>query len=161
MTARVTLLAGADQAVEQAITVPPFDRATLDVSAAITAPFVSAMVEIDGGGGLVEQRRQSPAGTSAASSDRTVHDRDVRRVVRGRGLHGWRQRRAARADQPLRRGGDRRHRVRHPRRDRGSRRSCRDVRIAPRSVEVIDLAEIAAQDEAEVAVNVATPRSAS
>ena len=67
MQARVTLLAGPGQAVEQPVTV----AAVLAVrpstpSASVAAPFVGAMVEIDGGGGLVEQRATQPAGTSVA-----------------------------------------------------------------------------------------------
>ena len=153
MTARVTLLAGADQATEQAITVPPFDRATLDVSAAITAPFVSAMVEIDGGGGLVEQVAESPAGTSAASSiapcttetssewfvaEGFTAGGSVEQLVLTNPYDevaivdiGFATRAGSRQPAPL-----------------------QGRPIAPRSVEVIDLAEIAAQDEAEVAVNV-------
>lgn len=153
MTARVTLLAGPDQAVEQAITVPPFDRTTIDVAAAITAPFVATMVEIDGGGGLVEQRAQSPAGTSAATSiapcttDTSTEWYGAEGFTTGGSTEqlvltnpydetaivdiGFATRAGSRQPQQL-----------------------SGFPIAPRSVEVVDLAEIAARDEAEVAVNV-------
>lgn len=153
MTARVTLLAGADQAVEQAITVPPFDRTTVDVSAAITAPFVSAMIEVDGGGGLVEQRAQSPAGSSAAVSIAPCTTDTSAEWFVAEGFTA---------------GGSIEQLVLTNPYDEvaivdigfateaGSRQPAelRGRPIAPRSVEVIDLAEIAAQDEAEVAVNV-------
>jgi Family of unknown function (DUF5719) len=67
LDARVTLFAGPGQAVEQAVTVPPHRRSAIDVDAALTADFVSAMVEIDGGGGLVEQAAVHPEGTSVAA----------------------------------------------------------------------------------------------
>jgi Family of unknown function (DUF5719) len=67
LDARVTLLAGPGEAVEQAVTVPPHRRTVVDVDAALTADFVSAMVEIDGGGGLVEQTAVHPEGTSVAA----------------------------------------------------------------------------------------------
>jgi hypothetical protein len=153
MTARVTLFAGADQSVEQSITVPAFDRATLDVGAALTAPFVSAMVEIDGGGGLVEQRAEAPAGDTAAESVApcTTDTSSQWFVAEGFTAGGSVEQlvltnpydevaivdigfaTAAGSRQPA---------------------QLQGRPIAPRSVEVIDLAEIAARDEAEVAVNV-------
>ena len=45
---------------------PPYQRSTVDPSASVTTPYAGAMVEIDGGGGLVEQRATQPAGTSVA-----------------------------------------------------------------------------------------------
>ena len=75
MTARVTLFAGPDQAVEQVVTVAAVRDATVD-AAAITAPYVSAMVEIDGGGGVVEQRAQRPVrGLESASPSRRAPPR--------------------------------------------------------------------------------------
>jgi hypothetical protein len=153
MTARVTLFAGTDQAVEQSITIPPFDRATIDVATVITAPFVSAMVEIDGGGGVVEQRAESPAGTSAAESVAPCTTETSAEWFTAEGFTA---------------GGSTEQLVLTNPYDEvaiadigfatqaGSRQPAQlqGRPIAPRSVEVIDLAEIAARDEAEVAVNV-------
>ena len=86
--------------------------ATIDPSASVVAPFVGAMVEIDGGGGLVEQRATQAAGTSVAPC--TTQPSSEWYLAEGftaDELH-----RAARADQPLRPVGDRRHRLRHRRR---------------------------------------------
>ena len=78
MTARVTLIAGPDQAVEQDVTVAPYETLAVD-AAAVSAPYVSAMVEIDGGGGVVEQRAQRPAGDSVGVSVAPCTTADVRR----------------------------------------------------------------------------------
>jgi hypothetical protein len=67
LDATVTLLAGPGEAVERAVTVPPRGREVVDVDAAVTADFVGAMVEIQGGGGLVEQRALHPEGMSVAA----------------------------------------------------------------------------------------------
>ena len=66
--ARVTLL-GSDQAapVSQDITVPARDTFTLSVSDALKATFVSAIVELDGGDAMVEQRAIYPAGDAVSS----------------------------------------------------------------------------------------------
>jgi Family of unknown function (DUF5719) len=66
MSATVSLLGGEGQEVVQELTVEPRARAVVDVDAALTAPFVSAVVEIDGGGGVVEQRAIDPAGEAVA-----------------------------------------------------------------------------------------------
>ena len=84
LDARVTLLAGPGEAVEQAVTVPPHRRTVVDVDAALTADFVSAMVEIDGGGGLVEQTAVHPEGTSVAACANAAGTV----VVPRRGVHG-------------------------------------------------------------------------
>ena len=112
MQARVTLLAGPGQAVELPMTVEPYSRATVDPSASVAAPFVGAMVEIDRGGGLVEQW----ATQTCRHVRRPVHDPTVVGVVPRRGLHGGELQRAAGPRQPLRPVGHRRHRLRHRRR---------------------------------------------
>ena len=100
--------------VEQALTVPPYERSRRRRRrASVTTPYAGAMVEIDGGGGLVEQRADR---TRPATSVAPCATSDVVDVVPRRGLHGREQQRAARADQPVRRVGDRRHRLRHRRR---------------------------------------------
>ncbi|MCU1392368.1 MAG: hypothetical protein JWM34_796 [Ilumatobacteraceae bacterium] len=53
--------------VVQQITAPPRDKLTLDAEKAMTAQFVSATVELEGGEGIVEQRAVDPAGAAVAS----------------------------------------------------------------------------------------------
>ena len=55
-------------AVDQPITVEPRSTATVDLDALQpTGTFVSALVEIDGGGGFVEQIAEHPAGNAASA----------------------------------------------------------------------------------------------
>ena len=151
MQARVTLLAGPGQAVELPMTVEPYSRATVDPSASVAAPFVGAMVEIDRGGGLVEQWATQPAGTSVApcttqpssewylaegftaenSSEQLVlaNPYDQSAIVD----IGF-----ATAD--------------------GSRLPLESHPVPARSVEVIDMDALAARDEPEVAVSVVAQR---
>ncbi len=66
--ARITLFASDGVApVSQDISVPARDTFTLSVTKALSATFVSAMVELDGGEGMVEQRALFPAGNAVAS----------------------------------------------------------------------------------------------
>ena len=64
MTGRITFMAGEGQAVQAPLSVAPYQRAVVSAAASLQAPYVSAVVEIDGGGGLVEQRATQDAGTS-------------------------------------------------------------------------------------------------
>lgn len=151
MQARLTLLAGPGEAVEQSLTVPPFQRSVVNPGASVTTPYASAMVEIDGGGGLVEQRATHPAGTSVApcanqtseewylAEGFTAEDSNEQLVLTNPSDEsaivdiGF-----ATAD--------------------GSRVPLESEPIPPRSVKVIDLDTIAARDEAEVAVKVLVSR---
>lgn len=54
-------------AVVHTLVAPPRDKLTLDVKAAITGPFLSAFVEIEGGEGMVEQRSITSAGDAVTS----------------------------------------------------------------------------------------------
>ncbi len=153
MTARVTLLAAAGQAVEQAITVPPTDSVTVDAAAAITAPYVSAMVEIDGGGGLVEQRAVHPAGETVGVSVAPCTTDTAESWYLAEGFTA---------------GGSVEQLVLTNPSDQvaivdvgfatasGSRepQNLQGMPVPARSVQVIDMASIAARDEAEVAVKV-------
>jgi Family of unknown function (DUF5719) len=152
MTARVTLMGGPDQAVEQDITVPPYETLAVD-AAVVSAPYVSAMVEIDGGGGVVEQRAQRPSGDSVGVSVApcTTQTSDAWYLAEGFTAGGA-------VEQLI---------LTNPYDDvaivdigfataAGSRQPAQlqGKPIQPHSVEVIDLATIAARDEAEVAVKV-------
>jgi hypothetical protein len=149
LAARVTLLAGPDDAVEQAVTVPPRGRQVVDVDAAVTAEYVSAMVEIDGGGGLVEQRAVHPEGTSVAAcanapasswylAEGFTAEGSVEHLVLSNPYDE-----SAIVDIGFAT-------------EEGSRQPAelQGAPIPPRSVKVIDMDTIAARDEPEVAVNV-------
>jgi Family of unknown function (DUF5719) len=64
--ARVELLgeAGAGRVVD--VEVPAWGRSVVDVDAALTGGFVAAVVEVTGGGVVVEQRALHPAGTAVS-----------------------------------------------------------------------------------------------
>jgi len=67
LEARVTVFAEAEDQVTEELTVEGRTRAVVDLDELVTAPFVSAMVEIRGGGGVVEQRSVHPDGESVAA----------------------------------------------------------------------------------------------
>ncbi len=68
LQARITLFGTEGIApVVQSVTVPARDKLTFDVDTALTSTFVSAMVEIDGGEGMVEQIAHTPGGDTVAS----------------------------------------------------------------------------------------------
>ena len=66
ISAAVTLLNDEQATVSQDITVAPHDRTVLDLDAQLTGQIVSAVVEVDGGGAIVEQRAFDPAGTAVS-----------------------------------------------------------------------------------------------
>ncbi len=151
MTGRVTFLGAADQAVEQPFEVAPFQRTA--VSAAITNPYASAVVEIDGGGGLVEQRATVAAGTSVApcttETSRTWYlaegftaENSTEQLVLANPYD-----QAVIVDIAFAT-------------DEGSRQppELQGYPIPARSVQVIDMDSIAARDEAQVAVSVVASR---
>ncbi len=52
---------------DESFTVDSWTQTTIDVDAFTSAPFASVVVEIEGGGGLVEQRAEHPLGNSVAA----------------------------------------------------------------------------------------------
>ena len=74
LVGRFSVLSPDGVAATQDFTVEPWSRNTIDVSALATAPFVSVVVELDGGGGLVEQRALHPAGNSVAPCSNDTSD---------------------------------------------------------------------------------------
>jgi hypothetical protein len=149
LDATVTLLAGPGEAVEQAVTVPPRGRDVIDVDAAVTADFVGVMVEIQGGGGLVEQRALHPEGMSVAAcanapasswylAEGFTAEGSVEQLVLSNPYDE-----SAIVDIGFAT-------------EEGSREpsELQGAPIPPRSVKVIDLDTIAARDEPEVAVKV-------
>jgi hypothetical protein len=153
LDATVTLLAGPGEAVEQAVTVPPRGREVVDVDAAVTADYVGAMVEIQGGGGLVEQRALHPEGMSVAAcanapasswylAEGFTAEGSVEQLVLSNPYDE-----SAIVDIGFAT-------------EEGSRQPAelQGYPVPPRSVKVIDLDTIAARDEPEIAVNVVATR---
>ncbi len=153
MEARVTFLAGVGEATEQAVTVGPYQRSVIDVTPSATTPYVSAVVDIDGGGGLVEQRATTDAGTSVApcttqpsqewylAEGFTAEDSSEQLVLTNP------------ADGPAR--------VEIGFATSAGSREPSELQgfpIPARSVRVIDMDSIAARDEAEVAVKIDVSR---
>lgn len=54
-------------AADESFTVGSWTQTTIDVDAFTSAPFASVVVEIEGGGGIVEQRAEHPLGNSVAA----------------------------------------------------------------------------------------------
>jgi len=72
MAGRITVLSVAGDPVTQPVSVEAFSTAEFDLDALVDSPYAAAFVEIDGGGGLVEQRARDPRGHSvAACANRT------------------------------------------------------------------------------------------
>lgn len=67
MGGRLTVLAVGGEPVTQPVSVAPHSVQTFDIDALVDSPYASAVVEIDGGGGLVEQLAKHPEGESIAT----------------------------------------------------------------------------------------------
>jgi hypothetical protein len=67
MRATVSLLGDPGTSVQRSIAVAPWSRSVVDVDEALNSRIVAAVVEIDGGGGVVEQRAVHPAGDAVAA----------------------------------------------------------------------------------------------
>ena len=74
LVGRFNVLTPDGVAATQDFTVEPWSQDTIDISSLATAPFVSVIVELDGGGGLVEQRALHPAGNSVAPCSNDTSD---------------------------------------------------------------------------------------
>jgi hypothetical protein len=153
VTAVVSLLAGEGASVQQQVDVPARSRAVVDVDAVLTAPFVAAVVEIDGGGGVVEQRAVHPAGTAVSPCSNSTSAEWY--LAEGFTVDGSRNQLV----------------LTNPFQDpvivdvgfataAGSREppAFQGFPIAPRSVQVIDLAEVGARSEELLAVKVVATR---
>lgn len=153
LRARVAIVGGPGEEVARAVTVEPFGRVSIDIDEEIDAGYASAVVEIDGGGGLVEQRAVHPAGTSVApcanaaspawylAEGFTAEDSVEQLVLTN--PYDW----AATVDIGFATA-------------EGSRQppELEGFPVPARSVKVVDMADIAARDETEVAVNVVATR---
>jgi hypothetical protein len=64
---RLTVLLVDGEPLTQDIEVAAFDSVPFDIDALVDSPYAAAFVEIDGGGGLVEQKATDPAGESVAA----------------------------------------------------------------------------------------------
>jgi hypothetical protein len=63
---RLTLLAGAGESTSEPITLAGWERRSIDLDEALPSAFVSAVVELEGSGAMVEQRAFRPAGDAVA-----------------------------------------------------------------------------------------------
>ena len=153
MTGRITFLAGEGQAVEVPLSVPAAEHTTVSAAASLQAPYTAAIVEIDGGGGLVEQRATLDAGTWVApcTTDTAAHwyfaegftaDQSSEQLVLSNPFD-----QSVIVDIGFAT-------------DEGSRQppELQGFPIPPRSVQVVDLDSIAARDEEQVAVRVDATR---
>jgi hypothetical protein len=66
ISADVTLLNDEAATVAQTIAIAPHERTVLDIDAQLSGEIVSAVVEVDGGGAIVEQRAFHPAGSAVS-----------------------------------------------------------------------------------------------
>jgi hypothetical protein len=64
---RLTVLSVEGDPLVEDIEVPRFDSVSFDLDQLVDSPYAAAFVEIDGGGGLVEQKATDPAGESVAA----------------------------------------------------------------------------------------------
>ncbi len=149
MTGRITFMAGEGQSVQIPLSVAANERGVVSAATSLQAPYVSAVVEIDGGGGLVEQRATQEAGTSVTpcTTQTSAHwylaegftaDQSSEQLVLSNPFD-----QSAIVDIGFAT-------------DEGSREppELNGYPIPPRSVQVIDLDSIAARDEAQVAIRV-------
>ena len=67
MGGRLTVLTVAGDPVTQPVAVAAYDVQEFDLDALVDSPYAAAFVEIDGGGGLVEQLATNPEGESIAT----------------------------------------------------------------------------------------------
>ena len=155
LTGRITLLAGAGQAVTQPVEVPALGRTVVRAADVVVAPFVGATVEMDGTGALVEQRSTHPAGTSIAACTTSASS-------------NWYLAEGFTADASTEQ-----LVLTNPfdqdvivdisfATDEGTREpaSLQGFPVPPRSVQVVDVDSIAARDEPQVAVRVSAQRGA-
>ena len=141
-------MAGEGQSVQAPLSVAR-TPAVVSAAASLQAPYADALVEIDGGGGLVEQRATQDAGSSvtACTTDTSAH---------------WYLAEGFTADES-----NEQLVLSNPfdqsvivdigfATDEGSRQppELQGYPISPRSVQVVDLDSVAARDEAQVAVSV-------
>jgi len=74
LVGRFTVLTDDGVVQDRDLTVEPWEQATIDVDSFATADFASVIVEIEGGGGLVEQVAEHPAGRSIAPCANNTSD---------------------------------------------------------------------------------------
>ncbi|MBA3606151.1 MAG: hypothetical protein H0W46_09320 [Acidimicrobiia bacterium] len=158
LRAHVTLLGVDLEPVEQDITVAPHSRASIDVGEAVTSPYASAVVEITGGTGVVEQQAVRPlAGVATATSVApcTTSASPSWYLAEGFTAEGSVEELILSNPYPQSSIVDIGFATQE-----GSRQpsELQGYVVPARSVKVIDMAEIAARDEPEVAVSVVATR---
>ena len=156
LRAHVTLLGVDSEPVEQDLTVAPHSRTSIDVGAAITSPYASAVVEITGGTGVVEQQAVRPlegVATATSVAPCTTSASSSWYLAEGFTAEGSVEELILSNPYPQSAIVDIGFATQE-----GSREPLQGYIIPARSVKVIDMAEIAARDEPEVAVSVVASR---
>ena len=74
MGGRITILTVTGEPVTQPVSVAAYSSQTFDLDALVDSPYAAAIVEIDGGGGLVEQLAKDPRGYSVAACANSPSD---------------------------------------------------------------------------------------
>jgi hypothetical protein len=74
MGGRITVLGVSGAPVIQPVAVPAYGSQSFDLDALVDSPYAAAFVEIDGGGGLVEQVAKDPEGWSVATCANSPSD---------------------------------------------------------------------------------------
>jgi hypothetical protein len=154
LQATVTLFGVDGEPVVEDVTVAPRSRVAVDVGALITTEYAAAIVEITGGTGVVEQRARSPIGTeSSATSVAACTTATSPNWYLAEGYTAEGSREQIVLTNPYSSAAT--VQVRFATQD-GSREPTELQRaiVPPRSVRVLDMSELAARDEPEVAVAV-------
>lgn len=165
LAAHVTIIPGvadpsapAPSPVEQDVSVDPQSRATVDVAAAVTAPFAGVTVEITGGTGVVEQRSTGPlTGGAVATSVAPCTTRTSPNWYLAEGYTAEGSREQLVLMNPY--DSSATVQIRFATQD-GTREptETESYPVPPRSVRVLDMADLAARDEPEVAVSIEARR---
>jgi len=158
LQAHVTILGVDLEPVEQDVTIPAHTRATVDVGAAITSPYASAVVEITGGTGVVEQQAVRPlegVATATSIAPCTTSASPSWYLAEGFTAEGSVEELILSNPYPQSAIVDVGFATQE-----GSREpsELQGFVVPARSVKVVDMAEIAARDEPEVAVSVVATR---
>ena len=148
---RYSVLTPDGAAGSQSFTVEPWSQHTIPVVPGTPAPFVSVVVELDGGGGFVEQRALHPAGDSVAPcsndtsdtwyfADGFTADGSVESLILSNPYDDVAIAQLTFATET----------------SESSPSAFRGFPIPPRSVKVIPIADLGARDETVIAVEVTT-----
>lgn len=151
---QITLLGSEGDPVTETLTVAARSRTAFDVGAAVTSEYAGAVVEIRGGAGVVEQRATMPISDNASATSVaacTTTTSPTWYLAEGYTLDGSREQLVL--TNPFATAAT--VQVRFATQD-GAREpsELQSTLVPPRSVRVLDMSELAARDEPQVAVAV-------